>query len=145
MTGNLVRLCTVFVVAFQQLAAVCMPPPPPCEALAQSQVVFYGETQEVTSQPYVVGSSVALLSVRFNVLRAFKGVKEGPLSETFYYGTEAVRFEPKKRYLVYAIRRPGEFLVVGCTRSEWLAAQSEPVRNREISELDRCPKSKTGW
>jgi hypothetical protein len=116
-----------------------MPPPPPCEALAQSQMVFYAEVLEVTSRPHFVGSSVALLSIRFNVLRAFKGVKEGPLLETFYYGADAVRFEAKKRYLVYAIRRPGTFLIVGCTRTASLAAN--PDRQlAEIDELAACTK-----
>jgi len=142
MARTLLVSCAVFLVLTEQLDAACMAPPPPCEALAQSQVVFYGDVQEVTSRPHIVGASTALLSVRFNVLRAFKGVKEGPLLETFYYGADAVRFEPKKRYLIYAIRRPGTFLIVGCTRSEWLAANSEAVRLAEMSELDTCPKTK---
>lgn len=118
-----------------------MPPPPPCEALAQSQVVFYGEVLEVRSRPHFVGASVALLSVRFNVLRAFKGVAQGPFLETFYYGSEGVRFEQKGRYLVYAIRKSGTFLIVGCTRSQWLAANSEAIRLAELSELEMCPQT----
>jgi hypothetical protein len=103
-------------------------------------VVFYGEVLKVTSRHYFVGANVALLSIRFNVLRAFKGAKEGPLLETFYYGADAVRFEAKKRYLVYAIRRPGTFLIVGCARSEWLAANPD----RQLSEVDElavCTKA----
>lgn len=95
-------------------------------------MVFYGEVLEVTSRPYVAGANVALLSIRFDVLRAFKGPKEGPLLETFYYGADAVRFEATKRYLVYAVRRPGTFLIVGCTRTTWLAANPD----RQLAELD---------
>ena len=143
MTRTLLVTCAVLFAFSQQVNGACMPPPPPCEALAQSQVVFYGEVLEVTSRPHFVGASVALLSVRFNVLRAFKGVEQGPFLETFYYGSEGGRFEPRMRYLVYAIRNPGTFLIVGCTRSQWLAANnSEAIRLAEMSELEMCPKTK---
>jgi hypothetical protein len=142
MTRTLLISCAVSCVLSQQVDADCKVPPPPCDALAEAQVVFYGEVEEVTSKPYFVGASVALLSVRFNVLRAFKGVKEGPLSETFYYGADDVRFEAKRRYLVYAIRRPGTFLIVGCTRTGYLAATTDPIRFAEMIYLDMCPKTK---
>jgi hypothetical protein len=118
-----------------------MEPPLPCEALAQSQMVFYGEVLQVTERPQIVGANIAVLSVRFNVLRAFKGVKEGELLETVYYGPDAVRFEAKRRYLVYALRKPGAFLSVGCTRTVWLAANSEAVQLAEVNELGKCSGS----
>ena len=143
MTRTLLVSCAVLFVLSQQLDGACMAPPPPCDALVQSQLVFYGEVQEVTSQPYIVGASMELHSVRFNVLRAFKGAKEGPLLETFYWGADGVRFEPKRRYLVYAIRRqPTAFLVVGCTRTEWLAAGRDAMHLTEMSELAMCTPTK---
>jgi hypothetical protein len=140
MTRTLLVSCAALFVLSQQLNGSCAQPPPPCEALAQSQMVFYGEVQEVTSRPFIVGSSIALLSVRFDVLRAFKGAKEGSLLENFYYGADGVRFEPNRKYLVYAIRRqPEAFLVVGCTRTEWLAANRDEMHLTEMSQLAMCP------
>jgi hypothetical protein len=140
MTRTLLVSCAGLFVLSQQLDAVCLKPPPPCEALAKSQVVFYAEVQEVTPQPDIPGTFPRHLLVRFNVLRAFKGAKEGPLLETFDYGVDAVSFEGRRRYLVYATREPGGFLTVTCSRTTWLVANPEALL-AEVDELAACSKT----
>jgi hypothetical protein len=86
---------------------VCPPPPPLCEAASNATLVFFGEVLDQTR--YVETTETGYLpqgvqAVRFNVIRAFKGVNGSLLSQFFYYGVEARSLEKDARYLVFAHR-----------------------------------------
>jgi hypothetical protein len=123
----------------QQLDGACREPPTPCEALAQSHVVFYGEVQEVTSQPYIVGR-IWNFTRCDSTCFGFKALKNGPLLETIPYGSDGVKFEPKCQYLVFAVRRPGSFLIVGCTRTGRLGGKPD-AQFTEMAEARDVPKT----
>jgi hypothetical protein len=142
MTRIFLVSCVVALAPVQRLDAECAIPPPPCEALTVSHLVFYGEVQAVRPPPEGrAGSHSPLPSARFKVLRAFKGVKEGSLHEFRYYAAFGFRFEAKKSYLVYANHGLGDFIVVACTRTEQLAKADDAVRLAEVAELTRCRKT----
>jgi hypothetical protein len=73
-----------------RVSASCPPPPPLCEQLAKSDLVFVAEVLGATSvsrtddqgRPYPDG----ITTYRFNVIEGLKGLKPGEFSAQFYFG-----------------------------------------------------------
>jgi len=111
--------CMVGLIGSVRLAAICPAPPPPCEALAQADVVFVADVIELT-----VFANDRLLEglhqIRFDVIEAFKGVKPAELWALFYSGLEKDSFARGVRYLIFANRRPTGAFVSGCSLTRQL-------------------------
>jgi hypothetical protein len=101
----------------------CAPPPPPCQAVGQSGLVFLGTVTEVSARP---GS---FKTARMNVDRAFKGSLNKTV-ELFDDGMcDGPTLEVGKQYLMYTSRVPGSGAVParGCTRSRAIEYADEDL------------------
>jgi len=129
-----------------RLTASCERPPPVCEAAARADVVFVGEVLESTV--YAQQSDTGPLpqgiqAVRFNVIRAFKGVEPTEWWGLFHFGVDANAFKVGARYLVFAHRRATGAFVTGCTLTrEMRRADEEAWLRAEGVELGACLKSR---
>lgn len=138
--------CLVLSAGHARLTAVCMPPPPLCEAAARADLVFFGEVLQVTT--YVEQTERGPLpqgiqAVRFRVIRPFKGVEPTEWWGLFYFGVEAKSFDPGARYLVFAHRRATGAFVTGCTLTREIATRDEEAWSRsEAGELAECFKTR---
>lgn len=138
--------CLVVTSAPVRLTATCMPPPPLCEGAARADVVFYGEVLEETT--YVEQSESGprpqgIQALRFNVIRAFKGVQPSEWRGLFYFGVEARSFKQGARYLVFAQRRATGAFVTGCTATrEMGTADEESWLRTGAVELGTCFKAR---
>lgn len=125
--------------------AACEPPPPLCEAAAGADLVFFGEVLgETTYAEHTERGPLpqGVQAVRFNVIRAFKGVNGSLLWHFFYFGVEARSFKLGDRYLVFAHRRATGAFVTGCTLTrELTAADEEAWLRTEAVKLDACFKT----
>ena len=125
-------------------SATCEPPPPLCEAAARADLVFFGEALEQTTYAEQTGTGPlpqGLQAVRFNVIRAFKGVEPGESWRLFYFGVEAAPFSRGARYLVFAHRRETGAFVHGCTLTRGIDTTDEAAWLRTGAlELAACSK-----
>ena len=103
--------CLVLTGDAGHLSAECEAPRPLCESAARADLIFFGEVLEQIM--YVEHNErgpvpQGIQAVRFNVIRAFKGVKPAQSWGLFYVGVafEARSFEQGRRYLVFAHRAP---------------------------------------
>jgi hypothetical protein len=125
-----------------RVTAACVPAPPLCEAAARADLVFLGEVLEETT--YVEHTERGSLpqgiqAVRFNVIRAFKGVEAGESWGLFYFGVDARSFKPGARYLVFAHRRATGASVTGCTLTREITRADEDAWFRTGAvELGAC-------
>jgi len=131
-------------VAAAGVAAACLPPPPVCEAAARADLVFFGEVLETTT--YIQQSETGplpqgLQEVRFNVIRAFKGVEPSESWGLYYFGVEATPFKSGARYMVFAHRRATGAFVTGCTLTREIGtAEQEAWFRAGAVELGACFK-----
>jgi hypothetical protein len=113
-------------------------------ATARADLVFFGEVLEQTT--YVEYTERGPLlngiqAVRFNVIRAFKGVKPSQWWwGLFYFGVEAKSFKHGARYLVFAHRSAtGAFHAGSCTLTrEMERADEEAWLRTGAVELGAC-------
>jgi hypothetical protein len=128
------------------LSASCLPSPPLCEAATKADLVFFGEVlAETNYAEYTERGPLpqGIQAVRFNVIRAFKGVEPPELWGLFYYGVEARSFREGARYLVFAHRRPTGAFVTGCTLTREVATADKPAwSGSEAAELAECFKTR---
>ena len=126
--------------------AACPPPPPLCEAASNATLVFFGEVLDQTR--YVETTETGYLpqgvqAVRFNVIRAFKGVNGSLLSEFFDYNVEERSLEKDALYLVFARRSTTGALHHGCTLTREIKKADEDFWLRTGAvELDACFKTR---
>ena len=136
--------CLVLAGDAVHLSASCEPPPPLCEGAARADLVFFGEvleqityTQHTERGPLPQG----IQAVRFNVIRAFKGVEPGESWRLFYFGVDQAQFNQDARYLVFAHRRATGAFVHGCTLTREIATRDETAWVRTgAPELAACFK-----
>ena len=125
-------------------AVTCLPPPPLCEAAARADLVFFGEVlQETTYVEHTDRGPLpqGIQAVRFNVIRAFKGVKPTEKWGLFHYDVEARPFKQGARYLVFAHSRATGAFVTGCTRTREIeTADDSAAFRKEGAELAECLK-----
>jgi hypothetical protein len=127
------------------LSASCQSPAPPlCESAARADLVFFGEVLEqiaYTEQTERGPIPQGIQAVRFNVIRAFKGVDPGESSRLFYFGVDQAPFSQGARYLVFAHRRATGAFVHGCTPTREIATRDEAAWLRtEGLQLAACFK-----
>ena len=138
--------CLVLTGDAANLSARCEPPPPLCEGAARADLVFYGEVLEETTYVEQTESGPlpqGIQALRFNVIRAFKGVPPSEWRGLFYFGVEARSFKQRARYLVFAHRRATGAFVTGCTPTrEMGTADEEPWLRTGAVELDACFKAR---
>jgi hypothetical protein len=127
-----------------RLEGACSPLPPLCEAAARADLVFFGEVlEETVYQQYTERGPLpqGIQAIRFNVIRAFKGVEPNEMWGLFYFGVEAKAFTTGGRYVVFAHRRATGAFVTGCTRTEEIGrAREETWVRTTAAEVDACFK-----
>ena len=94
------------------LACECAPPPPPCQAIGQSQLVFLGTVTEIEAQ------SRPFKTARMTIDRAFKGDLNKTI-ELFDTGMcDGPDLQLGRQYLMYTSGSPNRGVPArGCTRS----------------------------
>lgn len=129
-----------------RLTAACEPPPPLCESAARADLVFFGEVLEETTYAQQTDRGPlpqGVQAVRFNIIRAFKGVEASEFHGLFYFGVEARSFSPRARYLVFAHRRATGAFVHGCTITRSITRVDEEAWLRTGAvELGACFKAR---
>jgi hypothetical protein len=106
----------LFAVSFlsaKAFACSCVAPPPPCQVIGQTPVVFLGTVTEVNT-----AQDGTQPSARMNIDRAFKG----DLKNTVEVADDLLCGGPQvqlgRQYVIYAFRPPGGALVASsCSRS----------------------------
>ena len=127
------------------LLATCEPPPPLCEGAARADLVFFGEVLDQTL--YVEQTETGPLpqgiqAVRFNVLRAFKGVDESQQWRVLLFRRRGELVQEGARYLVFAHRRATGAFVTGCTLTRELnPAEEDSWFRTEAAKLGACFKT----
>ena len=111
--------------------------------MAGATHVFYGEVESSRSLDNVRPDTIyrsARWEVRFNVLKALKGVNAGVLTETFISENgDPNEFRQGRHYLVYASRSAGQ-LDTRCTRTRVVIELNEKSVMQEIAQLEACAK-----
>ena len=104
------------------LCCSCGPPPPPCQAVGQSELVFLGTATEVLAPVNRIQSS------HLTIDRVYKG-ELGKTSNVFYDGCcDAPEMEAGHQYLLYTSRMPdGRIPIGGCTRSRRVEQADEDL------------------
>jgi hypothetical protein len=127
-------------------SAVCPPPPPLCEAASNATLVFFGEVLDQTT--YAEHTERGPLpqgvqAVRFNVIRAFKGVNGSLLWQFFYYNVDERSLQRGARYLVFARKSPTGAFHHGCTLTREIEKKDEEswLRTGAV-ELAACFKTR---
>ena len=124
--------------------ASCEPLPPLCGSAARADLVFFGEVLSVrTYAERTEGGQLpqGIQEVRFNVIRAFKGVKTGEAWGLYYFDSESAPFKTTARYLVFAERRLTGAFVTGCTPTRELSSADEDGWSRNgAAALQACFK-----
>jgi len=105
------------------LACSCAVPPPPCEAIGRSQLVFLGTVTEINTQP---GSSFK--TARMTVDRLFKGTRKTAV-DLFDDGMcDAPDLQVGKQFLMYTSSfSNGAVPARGCTRSRSIENADEDL------------------
>src|ERR1044072_6223128 len=141
MTMRPIQVCAVLLALSARLTAECGVAPPPCDALANATLVFYGEVLGSAFIPDRVTpneqSKDGLQDVTFTVLQSFKGVEKRVFAGTFNLTSNAVSFKPGARFLVYASRRNGRW-DTACSRTRELSKSVESLVLGELAELVKC-------
>ena len=143
LAGHHVFVVTLLV-GTTRVTAECPTPPPLCESAARADVVFLGEVLQVIT--YVEhtkgGLPQGIRAVRFNILRAFKGVEPTEWWGLFYFDFETGSFTQGARYLVFAERRATGAYVTGCTLTRELTTNDQDAWSRtEAAKLGACFKA----
>src|SRR5579872_6583901 len=108
--------------SFRLLACSCAPPPPPCEAVGQAQLVFLGTVMEVHAE------SGGLKTARMRIDAAYKGALRDSI-ELFDNGMcDGPDLQVGRQYLMYTSGLPTEAVPArGCTRSRSVEAAKEDL------------------
>jgi len=112
-------------------ACRCLPPPPPAEALGESDLVFHGFVLAI--EPVDEWS----IRVELQVLQTWKGPADQDTIQVHTANNGAacgVFFEEPREYLVYAFSSEGRFHTNSCTRTK-------PYDASEAAELDAAVAS----
>lgn len=116
------------------LACSCVPPPPPQEALAQSEAVFSGKVVSITTEEIPGAEGTGLLRRRAVVLEvasAWKGVSSLQITIRTAFDSAGCGYDfvEGERYLVYTYKAAeGESLETGlCNRTKALADANEDL------------------
>jgi len=112
----------VALVSARMFACECAPPPPPCEAIGTSELVFLGTVTEIEVQ------SGGLKTARMNINRVFKG----DLSKTIELFDNGMCDGPDlhvgRQYLMYTSGSPHRPVSArGCTRSRSIEEADEDL------------------
>ena len=116
-------LIAVLLYTARVLACSCTPPPPACQAVGQSQLVFLGTVTEINAQ------SGGFKTARMNIDRAYKGA----LQETLDLFDDGMCDGPNltvgRQYLMYTSGNPaGPVPARGCTRSRRVEDAQEDLQ-----------------
>lgn len=116
------------------VSAECVLPPPPCEALARSSIVFVGDV--TTAGPIENQTGPPDQSVRFRLIERFKGLRKDQTqvdAAVSLSSAEAISFAADRRYVVYVrVQSDGKWSTT-CSRTGTLEQRPNDVR-----ELRAC-------
>jgi hypothetical protein len=124
---------TVVLAVATSVSAECTIPPPPCEALARSSIVFVGEAIAAGPFEQNFGPNRYQLidqSVRFRVIEQFKGIAKAQkeVAASIAFQIDNVLFVAGPRYLVYATVGSDGKWYTGCSRTGTLERRFDDVR-----------------
>ena len=119
------------------VSAECVAPPPPCDALARSSIVFVGDV--IVAGPFerqVAPDRFEFVPqpVRFRVVERFKGVREEQkeVDASIKFDIEGIQFVSGLRFVVYASVASDGTWGTACSRTGTVKQRPEDVRELRL-------------